>query len=219
MQEILDDVRTEQFTNDESGSTSAGHGSDMPNDLHGERDKFVKLMRDTEKELYPGCQKFSVLSFTVVLLHIKLISNWSNNSFDMLLKLLIDAFPLGATIPRTFREAKKEHQFKDKCPSCKTSRYKFLKGNLSQVPHKVLRYFPIKQKLRRFFDSRKIASDMIWHKDKRLEEEGVIRHPANSIAWKDFDQKHESFASDPRNVRLGLASDDFNPFGKYENFL
>ena len=28
-----------------------------------------------------------------------------------------------------------------------------------------------------------------------------------------FDQIHESFAMDPRNVRLGLATDGFNPFG------
>ncbi|KAH7848072.1 hypothetical protein Vadar_033521 [Vaccinium darrowii] len=54
---------------------------------------------------------------------------------------------------------------------------------------------------------------MTWHKDKRIEEEGVMRHPADSLAWKEFDRKHESFASDPRNVRLGLASDGFNPFG------
>ncbi|XP_020081242.1 uncharacterized protein LOC109704874 [Ananas comosus] len=40
-----------------------------------------------------------------------------------------------------------------------------------------------------------------------------MRHPADSMAWKSFDELHESFALEPRNVRLGLASDGFQPFG------
>ena len=30
--------------------------------------------------------------------------------------------------------------------------------------------------------------------------------------WKEFDEQYSNFASDPRNIRLGLASDGFNPF-------
>uniref|UniRef100_M1BYS5 TNP2 n=1 Tax=Solanum tuberosum TaxID=4113 RepID=M1BYS5_SOLTU len=40
-----------------------------------------------------------------------------------------------------------------------------------------------------------------------------MRHPKDSQAWKTFDLLHPEFATDPRNVRLGLASDGFNPFG------
>lgn len=39
-----------------------------------------------------------------------------------------------------------------------------------------------------------------------------MRHPADSFAWKDFDRQHPNFSHDSRNVRLGLASDGFNPF-------
>ena len=39
-----------------------------------------------------------------------------------------------------------------------------------------------------------------------------MQHPADSGAWKMFDSKHLEFSSDPRNVRLGLATDGFNPF-------
>ncbi|XP_050248759.1 uncharacterized protein LOC126696012 [Quercus robur] len=39
-----------------------------------------------------------------------------------------------------------------------------------------------------------------------------MRHPADSDAWKMFDSKHLHFSSNPRNVRLGLAVDGFNPF-------
>ena len=40
-----------------------------------------------------------------------------------------------------------------------------------------------------------------------------LRHLADSIAWKEFDKEHFWFAEESRNVRLGLASDGFNPFG------
>jgi hypothetical protein len=54
---------------------------------------------------------------------------------------------------------------------------------------------------------------MRWHKEE-LVEVGKVRHPANSRAWKHVDEKYkDQFALDRRNVRLGLASDDFNPFG------
>ncbi|GMI98864.1 hypothetical protein HRI_003555700 [Hibiscus trionum] len=59
--------------------------------------------------------------------------------------------------------------------------------------------------------SSKTAESMRWHHDGRTND-GFFRHPANSLAWKSFDQKFPNFAGDPRNVRLGLASDGFNPF-------
>ncbi|KAL6333794.1 hypothetical protein AAG906_028980 [Vitis piasezkii] len=48
--------------------------------------------------------------------------------------------------------------------------------------------------------SRHTASDMRWHKEKRVDD-GVLRHP-----------NVPSFSSESRNVRLGLSSDGFNPF-------
>ena len=39
-----------------------------------------------------------------------------------------------------------------------------------------------------------------------------MRHFVDSDAWKMFDSKHLEFLSDPRNVRLGLVVDGFNPF-------
>ncbi|GKB04490.1 RNA-directed DNA polymerase [Tanacetum coccineum] len=44
--------------------------------------------------------------------------------------------------------------------------------------------------------------------------DGKLRHPADGLAWKAFDARYPKFASDPRSVRLGLASDGFNPFRK-----
>uniref|UniRef100_A0A803Q9D4 Uncharacterized protein n=1 Tax=Cannabis sativa TaxID=3483 RepID=A0A803Q9D4_CANSA len=41
---------------------------------------------------------------------------------------------------------------------------------------------------------------------------GVMRHPVDGSAWKEFDARYPDFVRDPRNVRLGLAAHGFNPF-------
>ncbi|XP_050238212.1 uncharacterized protein LOC126687698 [Mercurialis annua] len=105
------------------------------------------------------------------------------------------------------------------CKICGTSRWKQNKNsgdnqhkkNGKKIPCKTLRYFPLKPRLQRLFMSRKISPFMRWHHEQ-CKDDGMLKHPADSMAWKHFDELHESFASDPRNVRLGLASDGFQPF-------
>ncbi|GKF90088.1 retrovirus-related pol polyprotein from transposon 17.6, partial [Tanacetum coccineum] len=40
-----------------------------------------------------------------------------------------------------------------------------------------------------------------------------MQHPVDGGAWKKFDMKYPDFTKEPRNVRLGLCADGFNPFG------
>ncbi|RVW72347.1 hypothetical protein CK203_055429 [Vitis vinifera] len=116
----------------------------------------------------------------------------------------------------------KEHANANECVVCGVSRWKSSDDNSTdeftksvkkkKIPAKVLRYFPLKPRLQRLYMSSKTASHMKWHVDGRMEGE-MMRHPVDSLAWKNFDNVHPSFALEPRNVRLGLASDGFNPFG------
>lgn len=53
---------------------------------------------------------------------------------------------------------------------------------------------------------------MRWHADFE-NKDGKLRHPRDGMAWKTFNQQFPEFALEPRNVRLGLATDGFNPFG------
>jgi hypothetical protein len=39
-----------------------------------------------------------------------------------------------------------------------------------------------------------------------------MSHPADGEAWEDFDKNWPDFAADARNIRLGLATDGFNPY-------
>ncbi|XP_027940215.1 uncharacterized protein LOC114194288 [Vigna unguiculata] len=114
-----------------------------------------------------------------------------------------------------------EDKDREFCMKCNESRWKKTKKSNSivgvtkrqkKVPAKVLRYFPLKPRLQRMFMSSKIAGHMQWHA-LRSTHEGILRHPSDSKAWKNFDLMNPQFASDPRNVRLGLATDGFNPFG------
>ena len=46
---------------------------------------FEDLMKEAQNELYHDCLEFSSLNFSVKLMHIKDLNNYSNKSFDMLL--------------------------------------------------------------------------------------------------------------------------------------
>ncbi|KAK6791483.1 hypothetical protein RDI58_010564 [Solanum bulbocastanum] len=113
------------------------------------------------------------------------------------------------------------------CKYCHTSRWKpkkkrntdhtpttskKKKKKQKKMPAKILRYFPLKPRLQRLFMCSKIAEHMRWHAEYD-NKDGTLRHPRDGEAWKKFDTTFPEFSSDPRNVRLGLASDGFNPFG------
>ncbi|XP_028101002.1 uncharacterized protein LOC114300310 [Camellia sinensis] len=129
--------------------------------------KFMKLFDDAQCKVYPECEKFSILSFVIKMLHVK------------------------------------DNATLENCPTCTEFRYKLNDKTGKKIPHKVLRYFPLTLRLKRLYMSKKIAAHMRWHKDKRVDD-GLLRHPADGDAWKDFDRLHPTFSADPRNCMKGL---------------
>ncbi|GKD80094.1 retrotransposon gag domain, retroviral aspartyl protease, partial [Tanacetum coccineum] len=67
--------------------------------------------------------------------------------------------------------------------------------------------------LQRLYKSSHTAKEMTWHTTGKCTEPGKMQHTVDGRAWKEFDTKYLNFAAEPRNVRLGLAADGFNPFG------
>ncbi|XP_060970010.1 uncharacterized protein LOC133037176 [Cannabis sativa] len=157
---------------------------------------FDDLFEEIEAELYPGCDWISSLNFLAKLLHLKVRGKIPNNIFEELLKLLKFAFPKENNIPSTYYEAKKRLKKLglgyDSIHVCLYNCCLFYKENASKEACPVCR------------TSRWVTSE---------NDDGVLRHPVDGLASKDFDAKHPEFARDPRNVRLGLAADGFNPFG------
>ena len=72
-----------------------------------EEDKFSKLFCYCKQELYPSCENFSKLSFTVQLLNIKCLFDLSDKATYALLSLLAKAFPHGNKVPMSYYEARK----------------------------------------------------------------------------------------------------------------
>nr|XP_009769766.1 PREDICTED: uncharacterized protein LOC104220570 [Nicotiana sylvestris] len=149
--------------------------------------KSFKLVEEGKQELYPGCENFSKLSFTIRLYLIKCIHDLSNVAFSDLLDLLKEAFPF-AKLPESFYKAKNmikdlglhyenihvcpkdfmpfwnENEKNDNCSVCGTSRWKNVVDGMtnasSKIPAKVLRYFTLKPRLQRIFVCSKTAAAM-----------------------------------------------------------
>ncbi|XP_044416520.1 uncharacterized protein [Triticum aestivum] len=114
----------------------------------------------------------------------------------------------------------KDKENDDFCSICKASRWKdkepetklTKKERKKATPSKVLRYFPIKDRLKRLFMCKETAPLLRWHHEERIKD-GALQHPADSPAWKVLDERYSKIASDCRNIRFGLGTDGFNPYG------
>ncbi|WVZ03365.1 hypothetical protein V8G54_024171 [Vigna mungo] len=197
--------------------------NERPRENHNEFNEFL----NDGNQIFCDGSKYTKLEFVIKLYHIKVLCGLSDKAMTMILDLLRDAFS-EAKLPLSFYEAKKiinklglnytkigaspnhcmlylrddEKNFQT-CKHCGTSRWNPKKKK--KQPAKVLRYFPLKPRLQRLFMCSKTAEYMRWHSSEN--KDGVIRHPRDGEAWKTFSVMHPEFALDPRNVRLGLASD------------
>ncbi|XP_058077117.1 uncharacterized protein LOC131225557 [Magnolia sinica] len=221
------------------------NGDDIEaHDELGDEARYRKLMEDAKQPLYPSCKpEHTKLSVTVELLSMKARFRWSDNSFTELLNLLKKILPNENSLPNSTYNAMslisslgmnyetihacpndcilywKDHVDKQCCPKCGASRWKFnsvVRSTAPHVPCKVLRYFPLTPRLKRLYTIPEIAENMIWH-SKSAQDDIYMRHPVDSSMWKIVDEKYADFAAEPRNVRLGLATDGFNPFGNMSN--
>ncbi|GKV32265.1 hypothetical protein SLEP1_g40882 [Rubroshorea leprosula] len=101
------------------------------------------------------------------------------------------------------------------CLVCGESRYELRNMAVVRqkaVPRRSLWYLSITPRLQRLHMFRKMAEHMTWHLKCNDDSDEVI-HPVGSQAWKHFEETYPTFAAEPRNVRLGLCIDGFNPFG------
>jgi hypothetical protein len=175
-----------------------------------------KASRDLLYEEWKGCQKeHIVLWMTLELLKLKASNGWSDSSFSALLELLSNVLPKPNGLPTsTYLEKKiicpftlgvekihacpnhcilyqKEHEFKDKCPRCNASWYKWndnieedsynnkMKGwkkkntappdqdnqrsKERKVPALVMWYLPVIDCVKRMFSNTREAQFLLWH--------------------------------------------------------
>ena len=83
-------------------------------------------------------------------------------------------------------------------------------------PAKVMWYAPIIPRLKHLLQNKGHAKLLRWHKEDR-KKDLMLRHPADGSQWRKIDREFPEFAADARNLRFGLSTDGFNPFGE-QNF-
>ena len=144
--------------------------------------------------------------------------------------------PEGSFVPKSFYEAKKvlsdlglgytkidackndcilywrDNDNDQSCSKCGESRWKSVERKGKKVAHKVLGHFAIKPRLQRLYMAKETAKKMRWHKEENIDDD-VMFHPSDSMEWKSFNERYPTFSAELRNVRLGLASDGFQPYG------
>ncbi|CAM8999536.1 unnamed protein product [Rhodiola kirilowii] len=198
-------------------------------------ESYNMLIGEAHTPLYRNSEKY-VLETILRAMQMKVESRLSDKGFNKMLQLTKEILPRDNIYPGTYKDVKKvlknlglgyetihacEHgcilyykEFQDHviCPVCGSPRYA-QRGSKSKVPKKTVKYFPLTRRLQRLYMTPHIAGQMRWHADRKVNDKEYIRHPADGESWKTFDKDYPEFASEIRNVRLGLATDGFNCFG------
>ncbi|GJZ44471.1 hypothetical protein Tco_0591726 [Tanacetum coccineum] len=227
--------------NNEQNELTQGDIGETSNDpTQAKCNEFEELYANANEELYPGCDYVTRLDFMAKFTYFKVKGKLTNSIFNKMLEFFQNVFPTakGYKLPPSYYAIKKTFKTiglgyesihacvndcflfrgdtnKDVhlCPVCNTSRWKDSNTPGKKVPKKMLRYFLIIPRLQRLYKSSHTAKEMTWHATGKYTEPGKMQHPVDGRAWKDFDTKYPDFAAEPRNVRLGLVVDGFNPFG------
>jgi hypothetical protein len=201
--------------------------------------RFFDLLRDSDKPLWDGCTNHSKLSAVAQVFTIKSDHGLSEAGYDKIIEWAISILPEGNRLKENFYAAKSmmkplglgyqkidicpnfcmlyylENAEMTECMTCGHSRYKPITGRgKTLVAYKKLRYFPITPRLQRLFMSPMTVKHMIWHQSHHAVD-GVMVHPSDGEAWKHFNSMHPHFSTESRNVRLGLCTDEFNPFESF----
>jgi hypothetical protein len=101
------------------------------------------------------------------------------------------------------------------CKTYKHARYKLRTGRgRTLVSYRKLRYFSITPKLQRLLMSPKTVEHMAWHHSHDAVN-GVMVHPSDGESKKYYNMVHPYFSVESRNVRFGLCTDIFHPFGSF----
>ncbi|XP_071677558.1 uncharacterized protein [Lolium perenne] len=121
-----------------------------------------------------------------------------------------------------------EYENLNACPVCSALRYKIRRDDpgdvegestpRKRVTAKVMSYAPIIPRLKRLFQNKEHAKLLRWHKEDR-KKDVMLRHPADGSQWRKIDREFKSFSDDARNLRFGLSTDGFNPFGEQSSML
>jgi hypothetical protein len=76
---------------------------------------------------------------------------------------------------------------------------------------KILRHFPIIFKLQKMFRMHAMSFLLLWYV-QNISPYGLVKHPCDSKASKHINERFLVFALNARNVHLGFAINNVNPY-------
>ncbi|XP_023632701.1 uncharacterized protein LOC111828600 [Capsella rubella] len=228
----------EEMVSDAFANTESAFDQRSEEEPNPEAKMFYDILDAAKQPIYDGCKEgLSKLSLAARLMSLKTDYNLSQNCMDSIAQMMQEYLPEGNHSPKSYYDIKKlmrslglpyhkidvcqdncmifwkETEKEEYCLFCKKDRFRpKQKFGQKRIAHRQMFYLPIANRLKRLYQSRNTAKDMRWHAD-HLEKDGEMCHPSDGEAWKHFHKVHPDFASQPRNVYLGLCTDGFNPFG------
>ncbi|XP_073222512.1 uncharacterized protein [Cicer arietinum] len=190
-------------------NTNMGNETFAEDELHNEDAKrFYDKLISTNKPIYEGATQ-SMLSICAQLLAIR--SNWHvpQKGIDFVTKILQSVCPVPPCLLdkyyQTTQLVSKVGLKVEKIDCCKKGCMLYYKDDNKLSDCKIC-HSP------KFIPRRtESVAEMRWHHENK-KSSNVIHHPFDGKAWKHFDDVYPDFASDPRNLRLGLCSDGFTPY-------
>ncbi|XP_024178504.1 uncharacterized protein LOC112184476 [Rosa chinensis] len=235
----MNDSRVESETVDwEPGiwKNDWGFGESEDEQISEDSNEFLKYVEDGDQPLYPGYTKTTKLNGLIQTFNLKAKHGMTDACYSDMLIMIGGLLPEGNQVPLSLYEAKKtlsalgmeyekihacpndcilyrqQHADALICPNFGVPRWKLGRDKIVKegIPAKVLWYFPPIPRFKRMYQSTNTAKNLTWHESGR-KKDGMMRHPADSPTWELLDKQYPQFSSDPRNLRLALSSDGFNP--------
>ena len=197
---------------------------------------FFDTLSTTNNSLYAGCKNYSQMSIIGRMANLKTDHNCSEKMYNDMCILMRKALPQPNSMTSSFYDTKKQitglglpskridccingcmiywgHSANARrCRTCSTTRWVREDVGNRRIPMKQFIYLLIGQRLQRLYVSRVTAGKIRWYAEHHIEK-GEMCHPSDSEAWQHFNATHPEFAAEIRNVRFGLCTDGFNPFG------
>ncbi|XP_024200594.1 uncharacterized protein LOC112203928 [Rosa chinensis] len=218
------------------GKNDVDIGGSEDEEISEDSNEFLKYVEDGDKPLYPGCTKTTKLNGLIQTFNLKAKHGMTDACYSDMLIMNGGLLPEANEVPASLYEAEKtlsqlgmeyekihacpndcilyrqQHVDAIICPTCGVSRWKLGKAKTEKegILAKVLWYFPLIPRLKRLYQSANTSKNLTWH-DHGRKKDGMMRHPADSLTWDLIDKTWPEFGNEPRNLRLALSSDGFNP--------
>nr|GEW37461.1 hypothetical protein [Tanacetum cinerariifolium] len=204
MTACLNELSYIPLNNEQNDPTQGDIGETSNDPTQAKRNEFEKLYASANEELYPDCDYMTRLDFMAKFTYFKVKGKLTDFIFNEMLVSFQKVFPIakGYKLPLSYYEIKKTFKMTElgyeSIHACVNDCFLF-RGDANKEVH--------------FCPSNHTSKEMTWHATGKCMDPGKMQHPVDGRAWKNFDTKYSDFVKEPRNVRLGLAADGFNPFG------